>query len=266
VVLTQATYQNYLALLNVLRQWFFNAPLGTPWSKTQSPSILEHHSQKLHYIRGTSYSKRHFLIRTYVYFRDAYGTQFYHPSMTKHLWIQITALSPQVTRKGTSWVRWIQLWSVVLTATAGLSILSYTYPMRNLTALSKGWTQGQQGRQPVRGSPYFSRMDNSSWRTWWLRPWMGNGLHVPWADEDSSPTNGTERGIRFLLSVTSSTGIYGNKATPLDWTGLSHYDMGGCPLGGCYSGSNGRSQIYGFVRFLGIRGCDTIPTSVGEMS
>jgi hypothetical protein len=99
-VLTQATYQNYLALLNVLRQRFFDAPMGTPWAKTQSPSLLEHHSQKLLYIRGTSYSKRHFLIRTYVYLRDAYGAQFYHPSMTKHLWNQLTSLSSPGDRKG----------------------------------------------------------------------------------------------------------------------------------------------------------------------
>jgi hypothetical protein len=93
-LITRATFQNYMALLNVIRQRYFDAPRGTPWVKTQASGLLDHHSQKLLSIRGTSYSKRHFLLRTYVYLRDAYETQFYHPSMTKHLWNQLTLLYP----------------------------------------------------------------------------------------------------------------------------------------------------------------------------
>ena len=91
-MITRSTYQNYLSLLNTIRQRYHEAPRGTPWTSTQAHGLLVHHSNKLLALRANANSKGHFLLRVYAYLRDAQDAKFYHPSMTKYLWNQLTLL------------------------------------------------------------------------------------------------------------------------------------------------------------------------------
>jgi hypothetical protein len=91
-IITKATYTYYLGLLNHLRQRYYDAPRGTSWAKTQAHGIWEHHSQKLLTLRMTISTKKHFLLKVYVYLREAHKAHYYHASMTRYLWNQVTSL------------------------------------------------------------------------------------------------------------------------------------------------------------------------------
>jgi hypothetical protein len=91
-LITRATYRYYLALLNQIRQRYHSAPKGTSWKQTQGYGIWDFYNSKLLTLRGTSTSKRHFLLRVYVYLREAHEKKFYESSMAKYLWNYVTAL------------------------------------------------------------------------------------------------------------------------------------------------------------------------------
>jgi hypothetical protein len=101
-MITRSTYQNYLSLLNTIRQRYHDAPRGTPWTSTQAHGLLVHHSNKLLALRVNANTKGHFILRAYTYLRDAQDSKFYHPSMTKYLWNQLTSLkTPPARNDGT---------------------------------------------------------------------------------------------------------------------------------------------------------------------
>ena len=99
-IITKATYRYYMALLNYIRQRYHAAPKGTSWKKTQGYGIWDYYNSKLLTLRGTSTSKRHFLLRVYVYLREANAKKFHEPSMAKYLWNYVTALQGNSEEKG----------------------------------------------------------------------------------------------------------------------------------------------------------------------
>ena len=99
-VITRATYWYYMALLSHIRARYYGAPKGTDWKKTHGYGIWDYYNNKLLTLRGTSSSKRHFLLRVYVYLREANGKEFNEPGMAKYLWNRLTALQSDSGEKG----------------------------------------------------------------------------------------------------------------------------------------------------------------------
>lgn len=91
-LITRATYRYYMALLNQIRQRYHAAPKGTSWKQTQGYGMWDFYNSRLLTLRGTSTSKRHFLLRAYVYLREAHEKKFYDSSMAKYLWNYVAAL------------------------------------------------------------------------------------------------------------------------------------------------------------------------------
>jgi hypothetical protein len=93
VLITKATYRYYLDLLHTLRHRYHDAPKDVPWKQTQAYALLDHHSKKLLTLRGTTTNKKLFLLKVYVYLRDAHKAQFYHNSLNQYLWNQLNQAS-----------------------------------------------------------------------------------------------------------------------------------------------------------------------------
>lgn len=89
--LTLESYRYYCQFLNTVRQLAYEHP--DLWEKGPAQSMLEFHSRKLLTVRSNAISKRHLVLETYAYLRDAHAKSFYHDSLNKSMWTQMATLT-----------------------------------------------------------------------------------------------------------------------------------------------------------------------------
>jgi len=99
-IITRATYRYYFALLNQIRQRYHAAPKGTNWKQTQGYGIWDYYNSKFLSLRGTSNTKKHFILKVYACLREANEKKFYEASMAKYLWNYVTTLHGDSGQKG----------------------------------------------------------------------------------------------------------------------------------------------------------------------
>ena len=78
-ILILRTYGYYMELLHLLQGYAISAT--STWVNSQAHHLLKYHSDKLLELRGAAFERRHFILRVYIYLRDAQSAKFTDISM-----------------------------------------------------------------------------------------------------------------------------------------------------------------------------------------
>ena len=94
--LTRLTYEYFRALLNCIRSLYHK--YNKSWEGGPAKAMLDHHSKGLASVRVYSEDYRMFVLKAYVYLREAKDKKFIHASMSEALWSRVSTLeAPHAT-------------------------------------------------------------------------------------------------------------------------------------------------------------------------
>jgi hypothetical protein len=90
--ITRCTYEYFLGLLNKIRQLFYTH--HHLWEGGPAKAMLDFHSKGLAKARSFSSDYQTFILKVYVYLREASEKGVYHASMAESLWSRVSSLDP----------------------------------------------------------------------------------------------------------------------------------------------------------------------------